>query len=311
MKNIVLFKKLLLVLIILLLGFKNSFAEQNKIIIKVNNEIITSLDILNEINYLKILNPNIENLDNKKLFEISKNSLIREKIKKINLLKLLGKIYIDEKYLEEIIKNIYTQKNIKSLKDYKIYLKNNNLNYRYIENKITIESLWNKMIFEKFNSKVKINKNQIKEEILNNPDEKFLLSEILIAKSKENLMKLKFDQIQKDIQKEGFSNTALLHSISESSSNGGKIGWIDKNSLNKSLKNKISKLKVGEFTDPMLTPSGYLIIKLESKKINEVSKENIEKKIKTLVRIKTNQQLNQFSNIYLNKLKNDVVINEI
>ena len=311
MKNIVLFKKLLLVLIILLLGFKNSFAEQNKIIIKVNNEIITSLDILNEINYLKILNPNIQNLDNKKLFEISKNSLIREKIKKINLLKLLGKIYIDEKYLEEIIKNIYTQKNIKSLKDYKIYLKNNNLNYRYIENKITIESLWNKMIFQKFNSKVKINEYQIKKEILNNPDEKLLLSEILIAKSKENLMKLKFDQIQKDIQKEGFSNAALLHSISESSSNGGKIGWIDKNSLNKSLKNKISKLKVGEFTDPMLTPSGYLIIKLESKKINEVSKENIEKKIKTLVRIKTNQQLNQFSNIYLNKLKNDVVINEI
>ena len=311
MKNIVLFKKLLLVLIILLLGFKNSFAEQNKIIIKVNNEIITSLDILNEINYLKILNPNIQNLDNKKLFEISKNSLIREKIKKINLLKLLGKIYIDEKYLEETIKNIYTQKNIKSLKDYKIYLKNNNLNYRYIENKITIESLWNKMIFQKFNSKVKINEYQIKKEILNNPDEKLLLSEILIAKSKENLMKLKFDQIQKDIQKEGFSNAALLHSISESSSNGGKIGWIDKNSLNKSLKNKISKLKVGEFTDPMLTPSGYLIIKLESKKINEVSKENIEKKIKTLVRIKTNQQLNQFSNIYLNKLKNDVVINEI
>ena len=167
------------------------------------------------------------------------------------------------------------------------------------------------MIFQKFNSKVKINEYQIKKEILNNPDEKLLLSEILIAKSKENLMKLKFDQIQKDIQKEGFSNAALLHSISESSSNGGKIGWIDKNSLNKSLKNKISKLKVGEFTDPMLTPSGYLIIKLESKKINEVSKENIEKKIKTLVRIKTNQQLNQFSNIYLNKLKNDVVINEI
>ena len=185
MKNIVLIKKLLLVLIILLLGFKNSFAEQNKIIIKVNNEIITSLDILNEINYLKILNPNIQNLDNKKLFEISKNSLIREKIKKINLLKLLGKIYIDEKYLEETIKNIYTQKNIKSLKDYKIYLKNNNLNYRYIENKITIESLWNKMIFQKFNSKVKINEYQIKKEILNNPDEKLLLSEILIAKSKE------------------------------------------------------------------------------------------------------------------------------
>ena len=115
--------------------------------------------------------------------------------------------------MNNLIKNIYSQKNIKSLQDYKLYLKNNNLNYNYLKNKITIESLWNEMIFQKFNSKVKINKDQIKKEILNNPDEKLLLSEILVAKSKDNEMKLKFNQIQEDIQKEGFSNAALIHSI--------------------------------------------------------------------------------------------------
>ena len=311
MKNIISIKKIILILLILFLNIKSSYAIENKIIVRVNNEIVTSIDILNEINYLKLLNPQIQQLNNEKLFEISKNSLIREKIKKIYLLKLIDEISIEEKYLNNLIKNIYSQKNIKSLQDYKIYLKNNNLNYQYLKNKITIESLWNEMIFQKFNSKVKINKDQIKKEILNNPDEKLLLSEILVAKSKDNEMKLKFNQIQEDIQKEGFGNAASIHSISETASRGGKIGWIDKNSLNKLLANKLSKLNIGDHTDPILTPSGYLIVKLENKKDNEVSKEDIEKKIDRLVRIKTNQQLNQFSNIYLNKLRKDVVINEI
>ena len=311
MKNIISIKKIILILLILFLNIKNSYAIENKIIVRVNNEIVTSIDILNEINYLKLLNPGIQELNNEKLFEISKNSLIREKIKKIYLLKIIDKISIEEKYLNNLIKNIYSKKNIKSLQDYKLYLKNNNINYHYFKNKITIESLWNEMIFQKFNSKVKINKDGIKKEILNNPEEKLLLSEILVAKSKDNEMKLKFNQIQEDIQKEGFSNAALIHSISDTASRGGKIGWIDKNSLNKLLANKLSKLNIGDYTDPILTPSGYLIVKLENKKDNEVSEEDIEKKIERLVRIKTNQQLNQFSNIYLNKLKKDVVINEI
>ena len=311
MKNIFSIKKIILILLILFLNNKNLYAIENKIIVRVNNEIVTSIDIFNEINYLKLLNPQIQELNNEKLFEISKNSLIREKIKKIYLLKIIDKISIEEKYLNNLIKNIYSKKNLKSLQDYKLYLKNNNLNYEYLKNKITIESLWNEMIFQKFNSKVKINKDQIKKEILNNPDEKLLLSEILVAKSKDNEMKLKFNQIQEDIQKEGFSNAALIHSISDTASRGGKIGWIDKNSLNKLLANKLSKLNIGDYTDPILTPSGYLIVKLENKKDDEVSKEDIEKKIERLVKIKTNQQLNQFSNIYLNKLKKDVVINEI
>ena len=129
MKNIIIFKKIIFISIILLFSFKNSYAVENKILVKVNNEIITSIDILNEINYLKILNPRIQELNQKRLFEISKNSLIREKVKKINLLKIIDKIYIEEKYLNNLIKNVYTQKNINSIEDYKSYLKKNNLTY--------------------------------------------------------------------------------------------------------------------------------------------------------------------------------------
>ena len=311
MLNVNFFKKSFLIVLIILFYSKVSVATENKILIKVNNEIITSIDVLNEINYLKTLNPKIESLGKERLIEISKNSLIKEKVKRINLLKILNKIYIEDKYLDKLASSIYKQRNIKSLNDYKIYLKNNNLNYDYIKDKITIESLWNELIFQKFKSKVKINRETIKNEILNNPSETLLLSEILIAKSKEDKINLKYKQIKKDIQIEGFANAALIHSISETAKRGGKIGWIEKNSLNKLLKNKLTKLQIGEYTDPILTPSGYLIVLLENKKQNETSKEDIENKIERLIKIKTNQQLTQFSNIYLNKLKKDVVINEL
>ena len=114
MKNISSLKKSILILLVIFLSIKNSYAIENKIIVRVNNEIITSIDILNEINYLKLLNPQIQELNNEKLFEISKNSLIREKIKKIYLLKLIDEISLEEKYLNNLIKNIYSQKLKKS-----------------------------------------------------------------------------------------------------------------------------------------------------------------------------------------------------
>ncbi len=310
MKKISIYKSLIIILLFLN-NLNIGFAVENKILVKVNNEIITTLDIYNQIKYMNILNPEIKNLDNQRLFEISKNSLIKEKIKKINLLKIVDKIYIDEKNFNVIIENIYKQMKLNSIEEYKKMLKNNDLDYEYVRYKISIERLWNEMIFQKFSSKIKINKENIKTEILNNPDEKLLLSEILIPKTKEKELQTKLNKIKNDIKNEGFSNAASIHSISDTAAKGGKIGWIEKSSLNNVLKEELSVLKVGEYTKPIITPSGFLIIKLEDKKINETSKEDLNKKIERLVIIKTNQQLNQFSNMYLNKLKNNVTINEI
>ena len=310
MKQLNIYKNLIIILFFLT-HINLVFAVENKILIKVNNEIITTIDIYNQIKYMNILNPEIKNLDNERLFEISKNSLIREKIKKIYLLKIVDKIYMDDKNFKTIIKNFYKQRRLNSIEEYKVFLKKNKLDYEYVKYKFTIERLWNEMIFQKFNSKIKINRENIKKEILNNPDEKLLLSEILIPKSKEKELQIKYKQIEIDIKKEGFSNAASIHSISETAAKGGNIGWIEKNSLNKAIRDKLSNLNIGEYTKPIITPSGFLIIKVENKKLNKTSKEDLNKKIERLVRIKTNQQLNQFSNIYLNKIKKNVKINEI
>ena len=299
--------------IIFLLSFhaSNLIAYENKIIVKVNNEIITSIDIENEINYLKILNPQVNNLDKNKLINIAKNSLIRERIKIITLLNVVEEIKVQDEYLNEIIKSSYEKLGLNTLDQYKKYLENNQLKIEYIKNKISVEAIWNELIYKKFNSKVVINKDKIINEVKDNSDIKMLLSEIVFQVKNKNDLEKKYNQIKNDIQSEGFENAALIHSISNSASSGGKIGWINKNSLNKIFNDALLDLKIGEYSRPILTQAGFVIIRINDIKKDKSNEQSIEKKVDTLIQIKTNQQLNQFSNIYLNKIKKDLVINEL
>ena len=299
--------------IIFLLSFhtSNLIAFENKIIVKINNEIITSVDIENEINYLKILNPQVNSLDKDKLMNIAKNSLIREKVKIIALLDIVEEIKVQDKYLNKIIESSYKKIGLNTFDQYKKYLKNNQLRIEYIINKISVEAIWNELIYKKFNSKVVINKDKIINEVKNNPDIKMLLSEIVFQVKNKNDLERKYKEIKKDIQSEGFENAALIHSISNSASSGGKIGWINKNSLNEIFNDALLDLKIGEYSRPILTQAGFVIIRINDIKKDKSNEQSIEKKVDTLIRIKTNQQLNQFSNIYLNKIKKDIVINEL
>jgi len=299
--------------IIFLLSFftSNLIALENKILVRVNNEIITSIDIENEMNYLKILNPQVNNLDKNKLINIAKNSLIREKIKIITLLNVVEEIKVQDEYLNEIIKSSYEKLGLNTLDQYKKYLENNQLKIEYIKNKISVEAIWNELIYKKFNSKVVINKDKIINEVKDNSDIKMLLSEIVFQVKNKNDLEKKYNQIKNDIQSEGFENAALIHSISNSASSGGKIGWINKNSLNEIFNDALLDLKIGEYSRPILTQAGFVIIRINDIKKDKSNEQSIEKKVDTLIRIKTNQQLNQFSNIYLNKIKKDLVINEL
>ena len=279
--------------IIFLLSFytSNLIAFENKIVVKVNNEIITSIDIENEINYLKILNPQVNNLDKNKLINIAKNSLIREKIKIITLLNVVEEIKVQDVYLNEIIKSSYEKLGLNTFDQYKKYLKNNQLKIEYIKNKISVEAIWNELIYKKFNSKIVINKDKIINEVKNNSDIKMLLSEIVFQVKNKNDLERKYKEIKNDIQSEGFENAALIHSISNSASSGGKIGWINKNSLNKIFNDALLDLKIGEYSRPILTQAGFVVIKINDIKKDISDEQSIEKKVNALVQIKTNQLL--------------------
>ena len=302
--------KILTIFIIFFICIDNTLAYENKILFKVNNKIITSIDILNEVNYLNSLNENLKNLEKEKIFQIAKGSLIREKIKEITLLKIFEEIKLDEEDFNRSILNNYSNLNISNIEELNQYLKKFNLEVYKIKKKIAITALWNQIIYDRFSQNVKIDVNKLKEEILkDNKQTEFLLSEIVFNLETNDSLEKKFDLISKTILQDGFENSALIYSISNTSTNGGNLGWVKESSINKKIKNEIIKLKVKEHTTPITIPGGFLILKLNE--IKETEREiNLDNELESIIRIKTNDQLNQFSNIFLNKVKKNIVINE-
>ena len=307
-------KKIKLTIIVILniiLNIQNLNAFENKILFKIDNEIITTIDIYDEIKFLKVFNPEINSLSDVEIFEISKNNLIKEKIKKIEIMKFVRELKVENKFLLKLIKEKYSRLNINSIKNFEKYLKEKNLIIETVKEKFIIELMWNDLIYQKFNKKVVIDKDRIKNEISQNSQKKFqkefLLSEIVFIVANKDEFDNKYQKILLDIEKIGFKKTALIHSNSDTASNGGLIGWVKEVSLNQNLKRIISELKPGQFSKPVRTSSGFIIIKVDEEK-EYVSKFNLADKIDEITRFKTNEQLNQFSNMYLNKLKKDLII---
>ena len=304
-------KLYIIVIFTIIFNIQNLTAFENKILFKIDNEIITTIDIYEEIKFLKVFNPEINSLSDVELFEISKNSLIKDKIKKIEIMKFVRELKVDDKFLLKLIERKYSRLNINSIKNFEKYLKKENLNIEIVKEKFIIELMWNDLIYQKFSKKVVIDKERIKNEISQNSQKKFqkefLLSEIVFNVANKDEFNNKYQKILLDIEKVGFKKTALIHSNSDTATNGGLIGWVKEVNLNKSLKKVISELKPGQFSKPVRTSSGFIIIKIDEEK-EYVSKFNLADKIDEITRFKTNEQLNQFSNMYLNKLKKNLII---
>ena len=304
---------LIYLLLFNLIYFNFSYSLENKIVVKLNNEIITNIDVVNEENFLKILNPNLNSFNKTENFEIAKKSLINEMIKEIELKKIYKQLDIEDSYYRKFIEANYLRYGFKDIDDFHIKMNESNISLEKLRKKISIEAIWNQLIFAKYSSKIKIDKEEIKNIILNKENKKknsYLLSEIVYRANETSEKKIKFQQIKKSIIEDGFYNTAIKYSISQSSKIGGKIGWITEDSLNQNLKDIILKLNTGSHTDPIQIPGGYLILLIEDKK-EIVEKVDFDKEFENLIKNKTNQQLNQFSSIYFQKIKKDIFINEI
>ena len=306
--------KVLFIFSILFLNFQNLNSLENKILFKVDNEIITTMDIFEEIKFLKAFNPEIKNLKETELIEISKNSILRSIIKKIELRNVVEELKVDDKFLSNLIISKYSKIGIDTFEKFEIYLNDKNLDIKLIKEKFTIELIWNDYIYQKFYKKVVIDREKIKREILQSPQKEnqreFLLSEINFNATDKTDLKSKYERIISDIEKLGFKKTALKHSNSESASNGGLIGWVKEDNLNLTIKEIISELKIGQVSKPIRTSSGFIILKIEDEKLY-VSKLNINEKVEEIIKFKTNDQLSQFSKMYFNKIKKNKIINEL
>ena len=286
---------------------------ENKIVLKIDNQIITSFDIKNEINYLTALNPSLTKFDNNEIFEIAKKSIVQEKIKNIEISNKFESTFVPQEYLKRLIKNIYLKIGIDDLENFKSYLKSKNVVYENVISKIKTEALWNELILANFSDKIKIDEAKIEQNIklkLNKISKSYLLSEIFFELDKNEDLNSKYYKIVKIINNNSFENAALKFSISESSSIGGKLNWISENALNENILKFIDNKKKYEFTKPIQVPGGFLILKINDIKYEKIEK-NIKQELEKYIRASRNYQLNQFSNIYFNKIKRNLIINEI
>ena len=284
---------------------------ENKILLKINNQIITSLDILTELDYLGTINKEIKKIEKEKAFEISKNSIIREKIKEIEIKRVIKEIKIEDKILNNLIISYFKEFEINTISEFENFFLSKDIDPNVIKKKISIEVLWNQLIYSKYKQNIRIDTQLIKSNLSNNKKQtEFLISEILFNIDENEDLNKKFLLIDNSIKEINFAQTALAYSISDTANKGGNLGWISESILSEKIYKKIKKLKIGEYTNPILVPGGFLILKLLDFK--EVNKEfDIENEVKKIVKEKTNQQLNKFSNIYFNKVKKDIVIDEL
>ena len=308
-KNITLKFVYIFILTVLCTNLANS-ENKIKVELKVGDEILTNIDFLNEKNYLIALNNSLKTLPKNQIKKIAKDSLIREKIKKIELLKLYDLKKAD-KYTKQILTDFYKRLNFESEEAFNSYLTSYNLNISDIKEKLKIETLWNEMIFGKYSNQIKIDEEKIKFKIKNQKKilKEFNLSEILFQLNADEKLSDKYELILKNIKNSGFKNSANIFSISDSSKFGGEIGWINENQLNDRLLEEIENLNIDQLTKPIQTSSGYLIIKLNKKRQKE-TKLNFDRAFKQMVKEEKNRQLNQFSIIYFNKIKQNIFISE-
>ena len=307
-------KKNIFTILLLLLLFINKISLADvQILVKIDDKIITNLDIEKEINYLETLNQNLVNVEKNQKINLAKNSLINQIIKEKEAIKTT-KIDQENGLVNTYLQNLYSNLGLSSEEEFKRLLdKKDNYTLKEIKEKIKIELMWNELIYKKFNNQVKINEkkliNQIEKE-KNKVNQEYLLSEIVFKKKINKSIEEIHEEIKKSINEIGFNNTANIYSESESSKFGGKIGWFNKLSLSEVVKEKLTTIEKDNYTDLIKLGNNFLILKIEDIRIKKIEIDEKEE-LKKLINIENNRQLNRFSKIYFDKIRLNFLIDEI
>ena len=293
----------------------NANAKEIIIKYKIGKSIITNKDIENEKRYLISLNNDLLKISKKELNKIAEDSIIRETIKKVELSKYID-LTENSQIIADIIQDFYKSAGLKSLNEFEIYLINNGISLDLVKYKINIESNWNQLIFEKFKDQLSINEEEIKKKLRKDISDKkysnieYNLSQIIFEVKSNETFEEKYKTILNSIENQGFKNTSNIYSIAENAKIGGNLGWINKTQLSRKILENINNLKNGEISNPIQISNGFIILMLNEKRKKEKNI-NFEREFNKLVQREKNNQFNQFSVIYYNKIRQNININEL
>ncbi len=297
--------------IIFFYNFTYIESKEVKILTKIGNQIITNVDIENEYKYLVSLNKDYQKLEKDKIFNLAKSSLLREKIKEIEIRKYF-ELGVQDSFLNSKIGELYTNLGFSNSLDFQRYLDQFDLRIEDVAKKIEIELKWNKLVYDKYKDQLVINERVLKKKIIDESKNKnsYNLSELIFSYKTEQENKKKLSEIFKSIDEIGFENTVLIFSEAETRKNSGNLGWVSEVSLSKIILEKLEKIDILEITDPIQLQNAILILKLNDKKKIQMSTLNLDDELRELVKFETNKQLNIFSKIYFEKIRSKLNINE-
>ena len=305
-------KSIILILIFFLLGSSVDSKINFQIIMKINNQIVTTYDLEKETNYLLALNPKLKEINENDLLKLAKKSIVKEMIRKSEILKY-KKLDLQNSQINNVLNNIIQNLDFSNQSQFENYLNNYDISINEIKKKIEIENEWKKLIYTKYSNSIKIDKDNLVNKIEKlNEDQFYLeynLSEIVFIDNQDISLNDQSRKILESIKINGFENTANLYSISDSSKVGGKIGWVKKNSLSLEINRELDDLKINSYSNPIKIGNNYLILK-----INDIKETSVEvdkqKELDKMIMIETSKQLDKFSNIFYNKIKLNSVISE-
>ena len=299
-----------LFIIFFLFQFSNVFSKiSNSIVITVGNLPITYLDLVKEMRLIAIVSNNkIENSNKEQIKNIAAKSLIKRKIKEIEIEKYSIKNF-NKNDLKKLISQ--TSINLGTNEDgLKKIMNLNNLDFKYLEHKYEVDLKWNSLIFELYKNKVVLNMGEV-EEILNNTVKNtvsrkdFLLSEIEINLP-NNEMQLVIKKIMGNIEMEGFENTAKKYSISQTAERGGSLGWINEKKLSGKILENIKNLKTNEVGKPIILENSIVFLKKMGEKVYE---KDVKKLKDNIIKIEKEKKLKMFSNSHYSNLERVTQIN--
>ena len=296
--------------IILISFFQTVSASiKNNILVKVENEIITNYEFQNKLMTSLILSDqNITqeniNLNKKKTL----NFLIDLKLKRIELSRF--DVKVNNRKVNDYIKTISSDKNIDETK---IKFNNNNIDFKLFYEEIKTQFQWQQLIYKIYSSKINIDENKIDQEIneLNKREADIInvnISEIEVFLKNDISDEENIQKIKNLIITDGFEKTAITYSDSDTSINGGNLGWVNTKSLSSNIYKIINNLKIGEISDPIRKQNSFLILKLNEKKNTKAKDVDTAKLKDILIGKKKNELFELYSRSHLSKLKNTSLI---
>ena len=299
--------------VLIFISFFSSFSNaeiKNEIIATVGNKAVTTLDLIHEVKMLLIINKQPYTDERKaELQSMAMKSIVRRYTQEIEIENYNYENF-SEKDIENEIQKICSNLNI-TKKNLKLIFEKSGVNFSKLIEKIKVDLRWNGLMFEIYKNRLTINMEEINRQLksIEKKDtvSEYLLSELLLEPVKKDELEKKIKEVKEKIQTEGFEKVTINYSISNTSLNGGDLGWISSNMLSEKFKKVIENTKVGSISDPIFLQEGIMIVKVRNKRMvkNEIDLEKIKNQI--VLNEKT-KKLNVFASSHYNSLKRSILV---